>query len=63
MGGHELAERLREVGAAIPVLFMSGYADGERGGEVPTGETLLGKPFTAEALGARVAQLLSRPQG
>ena len=63
MGGRELVERLREVGADVPVLFMSGYADGERGGEVPAGSELLGKPFTAEALGARVAQLLARQPG
>jgi two-component system cell cycle sensor histidine kinase/response regulator CckA len=58
MGGRELAERLREVGASIPILFMSGYADGERGGEVPSGAELIGKPFTAAALGARVSHLL-----
>jgi signal transduction histidine kinase len=60
MGGRELAERLHEVGAGIPVLYMSGYADGDRGGELPAGAELLGKPFSAEALGARVAHLLSR---
>jgi two-component system cell cycle sensor histidine kinase/response regulator CckA len=64
MGGRELAERLGEVGADIPVLFMSGYADGERGGEIPVGAELLGKPFSADALGARVAHMLSRrPRG
>jgi two-component system cell cycle sensor histidine kinase/response regulator CckA len=60
MGGRELAERLEEVGADIPVLYMSGYADGERGGAIPAGAELIGKPFTAEALGARVALLLAR---
>jgi two-component system cell cycle sensor histidine kinase/response regulator CckA len=60
MGGRELVERLREVGADIPVLYMSGYADGERGGELPASAELLGKPFSAADLGARVAHLLSR---
>jgi hypothetical protein len=41
---------------------MSGYADGERGGEVPAGAPLIGKPFSAEALVARVSELLS-PEG
>jgi CheY-like chemotaxis protein len=60
MGGRELVERLREVGADIPVLYMSGYADGERGGELPASAELLAKPFSAADLGARVAHLLSR---
>jgi CheY-like chemotaxis protein len=59
MGGRELVERLQEIGADVPVLFMSGYADGERGGEVPAGAPLIGKPFSAEALVARVNALLS----
>jgi two-component system cell cycle sensor histidine kinase/response regulator CckA len=58
MGGRELSERLREVGASVPILFMSGYADGERGGEIPPGAELIGKPFSAEVLGARVHHLL-----
>jgi CheY-like chemotaxis protein len=63
MGGRELAERLREVGADVPVLFMSGYADGERGGEVPAGAPLIGKPFSAETLRERVGALLRERRG
>jgi two-component system, cell cycle sensor histidine kinase and response regulator CckA len=59
MGGRELVERLQEIGADVPVLFMSGYADGERGGAVPAGAPLIGKPFSAEALIARVHAMLS----
>jgi len=59
MGGLELSTRLRESGGGVPVLFMSGYADGERGGEIPVGADLIGKPFTASALVQRVASLLA----
>ncbi len=59
MGGRELAERLREVGADIPILFMSGYADGERGGAIPAGVELISKPFTADVLRDRIGGLLS----
>jgi len=59
MGGLELSTRLRESGASVPVLFMSGYADGERGGEIPAGADLIGKPFSADALVQRVASLLA----
>jgi PAS domain S-box-containing protein len=59
MGGLELADRLHADGAEIPVLYMSGYADGERGGEIPLGADLIGKPFTAESLSERVAAVLA----
>ncbi len=58
MGGRELAERLGEVGADIPVLFMSGYADAERGGVVPPHAHFIAKPFTAEGLRDQVAALI-----
>ena len=60
MGGRELAERLVASRANVPVLFMSGYADGERGGDIPVGAELIAKPFSAAQLGARVAMLLAR---
>ncbi len=34
MGGRELVERLTAIGSRAPVLFMSGYTDSERGGNV-----------------------------
>jgi hypothetical protein len=42
---------------------MSGYADGERGGEVPAGAPLIGKPFSAETLRERVGALLRERRG
>ena len=63
MGGRELAERLRDAGADIPILFMSGYANGERGGAIPAGAALIGKPFSAEGLVERVAEQLRRSTG
>ena len=58
MGGRELAERLNSAGATTPVLFMSGYTDAERGGNLPTGTAMLHKPFSAAALQERLASLL-----
>ena len=63
MGGREMVERLRLVGADVPVLYMSGYADGERGGEVPSGANLIGKPFSAESLVERIAAMLQASSG
>jgi two-component system cell cycle sensor histidine kinase/response regulator CckA len=59
MGGRELVERLKADGLTAPVLFMSGYADGNRGGDVPGGSALIGKPFSADALIERVAGMLA----
>ncbi len=60
MGGIELVTSLREAGADIPMLFMSGYSDSERGGQLPPGAELIGKPFTAEGLVMRVEELIAR---
>ena len=52
MGGLELAERVRELDADLPVLLMSGYAatEIERRGGVPEGARFLQKPFGPDAL-------------
>ncbi|HEY0929019.1 MAG TPA: ATP-binding protein [Gemmatimonas sp.] len=57
MGGRELAEVIAERGWPLPVLFMSGYQAGE---ELPDDEehAFIGKPFTPEALVARVRNVL-----
>jgi signal transduction histidine kinase/CheY-like chemotaxis protein len=60
MGGSEFAQRLRAAGAEVPLLFMSGYPDGERGGGVPQGAELIRKPFTAEQLRDRLEHLLAQ---
>jgi two-component system, cell cycle sensor histidine kinase and response regulator CckA len=49
MGGRELAAELERRQVMVPVLFMSGYQDGE---ELPDDEryTYIAKPFTPDAL-------------
>jgi CheY-like chemotaxis protein len=60
MNGRELAERARAEHPGLKCLFMSGYTDdimaqhGVLSGEVK----LLEKPFTLEALAARVREML-----
>jgi two-component system, cell cycle sensor histidine kinase and response regulator CckA len=60
LGGRELVRRLRGEGATVPVLFMSGYAEGatpERGDD--TGRSaFLAKPFEIAALVRLVGELI-----
>jgi PAS domain S-box-containing protein len=61
MGGRELAERLRERGYRVPLLFITGYTedDIERLGLLGKGHEVLRKPFTPEALAGRARRLMS----
>lgn len=60
MGGWELAAALEQRGVLVPVLFMSGYQDGE---EMPDDAryTYIAKPFTPDALVDRVRAALGLP--
>jgi CheY-like chemotaxis protein len=60
MDGPELAHRATELRPSLPVLFISGYTDEDivRRGLIEGGHPFLQKPFTPEALGAEVAELL-----
>jgi CheY-like chemotaxis protein len=61
MRGQELAARARAVCPSMKVLFMTGYADGSIEGIEGPGDAkaeVLMKPFSAEALEARVRDLL-----
>jgi PAS domain S-box-containing protein len=60
VSGVELADRAIELRPGMPVLFMSGYTEGEvpdRGGP-PAGTVLLNKPFRAGELVAAVRKVL-----
>ncbi|HKO16672.1 MAG TPA: response regulator, partial [Gemmatimonadaceae bacterium] len=64
MNGRELADRLRVSHPRMRVLYMSGYTDDaviHRGVTDPT-RGLLAKPFTANELTRKVAEVLSRPE-
>jgi signal transduction histidine kinase/CheY-like chemotaxis protein len=60
MSGGDLAYILREKRAGLKVLFMSGYTDDMLAGHgVLAGETqLIQKPFTADALGKKIRDVL-----
>lgn len=62
LSGGDFARRATEMGLAIPVLFMSAYADdttARYGVDVGRGHHLR-KPFTADALIAKVREALGR---
>ena len=60
VGGLELRRRLLEARPGLPVLVMSGYSDALATGGADLGDQFLGKPFSVEALLARVRALLDR---
>ncbi len=64
MRGPELARVLTALRPEMRVLFISGHADDAvfSGGVVPEGMTLLPKPFSPEALGRKVREVLDRPE-
>jgi two-component system cell cycle sensor histidine kinase/response regulator CckA len=60
MSGGDLAHKLREMNPRLKILFMSGYTDDMIAGHgILAGETqLIQKPFTAEALGRKLRNVL-----
>jgi two-component system cell cycle sensor histidine kinase/response regulator CckA len=61
MSGVELANRVKQAHHEIKVLFMSGYPTGLPLGEDPLlSEAYIQKPFTPEALGWKVREILDR---
>jgi CheY-like chemotaxis protein len=61
MGGRELADRLREEGRVMKVLFVSGYTDDATvySGQLPPGTAFLQKPFTLGSLLDKVKEVLA----
>jgi PAS domain S-box-containing protein len=60
LGGRELVRRLREGGATVPVLFISGYAEGTAPAKLDaTGRSsFLAKPFDIGVFVRRVGELV-----
>ena len=66
MSGRQLAERVHGLYPELPVLYMSGYSDGQLTAQrlLAEGTILLQKPFTADDLLRAVhTQLTERPHG
>jgi CheY-like chemotaxis protein len=61
MSGHDLAERMRALRAALPVLYISGYVQdaAARAALASERSAFVGKPFTPEFLTDRVRELLA----
>ncbi len=62
VSGIELARRIRVSHPGMKVLFISGYTDepGERDRTGAEGAAFLQKPFSADSLGRKIRQILSR---
>jgi PAS domain S-box-containing protein len=62
MSGRELAEQLKELQPAVPVLFMSGYPDDvmDRYGVLEEARSFLQKPFTGNELLAKICSLIGQ---
>jgi two-component SAPR family response regulator len=58
--GRELAEQVKELHPEMPVLFTSGYTDGEieRRGLLQPGAAFIQKPLTPRSLAGAVEKLL-----
>ncbi len=65
LSGPKLAEAMRDLRPGLRVLFTSGYADRHlmEDGMIRPAENFLAKPFTLQALGRKVREVLDRPTG
>lgn len=60
MNGRQFAEAAQQLQPGLLVLFITGFAESSvwRGGQLPTGMQVLGKPFEIDSLVTRVAHML-----
>jgi CheY-like chemotaxis protein len=65
MGGPEFVEKLREKRDDFAVIFMTGYTEAAvlENARIGSGAVLLNKPFSAEALAAKINELQHRAAG
>jgi len=64
LDGRQLADRARAARPGLKVLFTSGYARDVivHDGRLDEGVILIGKPFTTEALAAKIREVLDAPR-
>ena len=62
VSGPELTRQLIEQRPALKVIYMSGYTEESivRHGVIQPGIAFLNKPFTSEALGDKIREVLER---
>jgi len=58
LNGRQVADAARERRPGLPVLFITGYADGALDSQLALGMEVIGKPFALDALAARVRAML-----
>jgi len=65
MNGRELSEHMAKIHTETRMLFTSGYTENiiAHHGVLPDGIEFLSKPYTLDALAARVRGLLDRAEG
>ena len=61
MNGRQLADIAREHRAALPILFVTGYAENAaiRAGFLGTGMAMITKPFAIDTLAAKIAEMIN----
>jgi len=62
MNGRQLAEVARKSRPELPILFVTGYAQGAavRGGFLEPGMEMITKPFTVDELAVKIREMLER---
>ncbi len=58
LNGRQIADAARERRPGLPVLFITGYADGALDSQLAPGMQVIGKPFALDTLAARVRAML-----
>ncbi len=62
MDGPAMAREIRKLAPAMPVLFMSGYAEAQLREEIDVANMhFIAKPFSVQEIGAKVADVLGSP--
>jgi CheY-like chemotaxis protein len=61
LNGRQVADAARAGKPDLPVLFITGYAGAILEGQLAPGMLVIGKPFTLEAIAAKVKSMIEGP--